>query len=103
MSFWGNNCKENSKWPGTAAHVSYERYKKSKAFGEARANGARKKDFLCDLEKGYLRFPKAKSMKASKALTKPGGKQEREVKSMKVTKAAMKAQVKRGPKVALFI
>ena len=62
--------QENPKWPGTSAFKRYEGYKRSKTFGNARANGAGKKDMRFDWEKAWLRASKAKSMKTMKAAKK---------------------------------
>lgn len=48
--------QENQKRPGSKSHDLYERYKRSKTYGEAKANGARPEDFRHDYGKGWLKL-----------------------------------------------
>lgn len=51
--------QENQKRPGSKSHALYEKYKKSKTYGEAKANGARPEDFRHDYGKGWLKLQPA--------------------------------------------
>ncbi|CAE7938584.1 PBE1, partial [Symbiodinium sp. KB8] len=64
--------QENPKKIGSNAFDFYEKYKKSKTFGEAKANGARAEDFRFDYAKGLLKIHFINAPKVSKGLENKG-------------------------------